>query len=134
MSAGLCSQLGRMINEEKVLADRIKQVQREIDGLFAQYGGSIQMRFIRCGSPNCHCAKTEKGHGPYYYLEKRVSNRKIEMTYLGKEKTDVNHYNNYHCRISNLKKRLRAMKRKHQQLRGAIMSITQLVKTNSYFE
>lgn len=125
----LCSQLGRMFKEEKVLAEQIKQVQKEVDGLSAQYGGSIQVRFIRCGSPNCYCARTKKGHGPYYYLERRVSG-KVKMIYLGKEKADVNHYNNYHCKMSNLKKRLRAMKRRHQQLHGVIMSITQLVKTN----
>lgn len=119
-----------MIEEEKVLAEQIKHVQKEVDELSVQYGGSIQVRFIRCGSPNCYCARTKKGHGPYYYLERRVSGSKIEMIYLGKEKMDVNHYNNYHCKMNNLKKRLRAMKKKHQQLRGAIMGITQLVKTN----
>jgi hypothetical protein len=118
-----------MMREEKVLAEQIKQVQKEVDGLSVQYGGSIQVRFIRCGSPNCYCARTKKGHGPYYYLERRAFG-KVEMIYLGKEKRDVNHYNNYHCKISNLKKRLRAMKKRHQQLIGAIMSITQLVKTN----
>jgi hypothetical protein len=119
-----------MIREEKVLAEQIKQVQKEVDELSVQYGGSIQVRFIRCGTPNCYCARTKKGHGPYYYLERRVSDSKVEMIYLGKQKMDVNHYNNYHCKMSNLKKRLRAMKRRHQQLHGAIMSITQLVKTN----
>ncbi|AFU57621.1 hypothetical protein Ngar_c06780 [Candidatus Nitrososphaera gargensis Ga9.2] len=118
-----------MIKEEKVLAEQIKQVQKEVDELFGQYGGSIQVRFIRCGSPNCYCARRTKGHGPYYYLERRVSG-KVQMIYLGKNKMDVNHYNNYHCKMSNLKKRLRAMKRRHQQLHGVIMSITQLVKTN----
>jgi hypothetical protein len=126
----LCSQLGRMIKEEKVLAEQIKHVQKEIDELCVQYNGSIQVRFIRCGTPNCYCARTKKGHGPYYYLERRISSRKVEMVYLGKEKTDVNHYNNYHCKMSSLKKRLKAMKRRHQQLCGAIMSITQLVKTD----
>jgi hypothetical protein len=119
-----------MIKEEKVLAEQIKQLQKEVEGLSVQYGGSVQVRFVRCGSPNCYCARTNKGHGPYYYLEKRVSGRKIEMIYLGKEKADVNHYNNYHCKMSTLKKRLRSMERKHQQLCGAIMGITQLVKTN----
>ncbi len=128
MSAGLCSQLSRMIKEEKVLAEQIKQIQKQLERLSVQYAGSIQVRFIRCGSPNCYCAKAKKGHGPYYYLERRVSASKVEMIYLGKQKTDVNHYNNYHYRVSNLKKRLRAMKRRHQQLTGAIMSITQLVK------
>ncbi|MER3407913.1 MAG: hypothetical protein C4292_03885, partial [Nitrososphaera sp.] len=70
-----------------------------------------------------------KGHGPYYYLERRVSG-KVEMIYLGKEKTDVNCYNNYHCKMSDLKKKLRAMERRHQRLHGAIMSVTQLVRTN----
>jgi len=126
----LCSQLNRMIKEEKVLAEQIKQVRKEVDELSVQYGGSIQVRFIRCGSPNCYCARTKKGHGPYYYLERRVSGSKVEMIYLGKQKKDVNHYNNYHCKMSNLKKRLKAMKRRHQQLCGAIMGITQLVKTD----
>ena len=118
-----------MIEEEKVLAEQIKHVQKEVDELSVQYGGSIQVRFIRCGSPNCYCARTKKGHGPYYYLERRASG-KVEMIYLGKEKADVNCYNNYHCKMSNLKKRLRAMKKKHQQLCGAITGITQLVKTD----
>ena len=130
MSSGLCSQLSRMIKEEKVLAEQIRQVQKEVDELSMQYGGPIQVWFIRCGSPNCYCSRTKRGHGPYYYLERRVSGRKVEMTYLGKNKIDVNHYNNYHCKMSSLKKRLRAMKRRHQQLRGAIMGIMQLVKTN----
>lgn len=129
MSTGLCSQLSRMIKEEKILAEQIKQVQKEVDELSVQYGGSIQVWFIRCGSSNCYCARTKKGHGPYYYLERRVSS-KVQMIYLGKSKMDVNHYNNYHCKMSNLKKRLKAMKRRHQQLRGAIMGITQLVKTD----
>ena len=123
-----------MIEEEKVLAEQIKHVQKEVDELSVQYGGSIQVRFIRCGSPNCYCARTKKGHGPYYYLERRVSGSKIEMIYLGKQKTDVSHYNNYHYRISDLKKMLKAMKRKHRRLTGTIVSITQLVNASSYSE
>ncbi|MEP0824843.1 MAG: hypothetical protein HRF40_05100, partial [Nitrososphaera sp.] len=92
-----------MIKDEKILAEQIKQVQKEVDELSVQYGGSIQVRFIRCGSPNCYCSRTKKGHGPYYYLERRVSASKVEMIYLGKEKADVNRYNNYHCKMSNLK-------------------------------
>lgn len=130
MSAGLCLQLSRMIKDEKVLAEQIKDVQKQVERLSAQYAGSVQVRFIRCGSPNCYCAKAKKGHGPYYYLERRVSASKVEMIYLGKQKTDVNHHNTYHYRIRDLKKRLKAMKRRHQQLLGAIMSITQLVKTD----
>lgn len=45
----LCSQLSRMIKDEKILAEQIKQVQKEVDELSVQYGGSIQVRFIRCG-------------------------------------------------------------------------------------
>jgi hypothetical protein len=27
----------------------------------------METRFVRCGRPNCHCAKGQ-GHGPYTYL------------------------------------------------------------------
>lgn len=124
MDSGLCSQLSRMAREEQELLTLIKQIQNQLDGLSSCDKGTLQVKFIRCGKPNCYCAKTGKRHGPYYYLERRVC-RKVRTVYVGSGKKGADHYN-IQQKASKLRKRLRSLKSRQQELHGEI--ITQLRK------
>jgi len=44
-------------------------------------GKTYQLRYVRCGKPQCHCMQT-KGHGPYWYAAIHVEG-KIKWRYLG---------------------------------------------------
>jgi uncharacterized protein YceH (UPF0502 family) len=124
MDSSLCSQLSRMAREEQELLREIKQVQNQLDRLSSCDRGTLQVKFIRCGKPNCYCAKTGKRHGPYYYLERRVCG-KVRTVYIGRNKNNVGHHNIQQKAIR-LRKRLRSLKSRQQELHGEI--ITQLRK------
>lgn len=119
MDSSLCSQLSRMVKEEQELLTQIKQIQNQLDGLPASYAGTLQVKFIRCGKPNCYCSKTGERHGPYYYLERRVCG-KVKTVYIGRNKKNVDHHN-IQQKTSRLRKRLRSLKSRHQELHGEIL-------------
>lgn len=115
-----CSQQSKMMNEEQALLKQIKQIQNQLDCSSA-YRGTLQVKFIRCGKSNCYCAKSKKGHGPYYYLERRVCG-KVKSVYMGRCKKNADDYN-IHRKANRLKKKLRNLKKRHQELREAMLSI-----------
>lgn len=49
--------------------------------------GAVCKGMVRCGRPNCRCAKGQK-HGPYYYLYWRVDG-KAKRLYLGKDGAEI---------------------------------------------
>src|ERR1700678_4457743 len=50
----------------------------------ASVRGSLIERYLRCGKPGCHCAKS-RGHGPKYYLSVSYPGRRPEMQYVSQE-------------------------------------------------
>ncbi len=46
-------------------------------------GGCYQLEKIRCGKPNCKCAKGEL-HGPYWYRYEKKQGR-LRSKYIGKQ-------------------------------------------------
>jgi hypothetical protein len=112
-----------MMNEEQALLDQIKRIQDQLDCLSACYSGTLQVKFIRCGKPNCYCAgaKGGKRHGPYYYLERRVCG-KVKTVYIGRSKKNADDHN-IHRKANKLKKKLRNLKKRYQELREAMMSM-----------
>jgi hypothetical protein len=48
------------------------------------YPASIQVQWVKCGKPECRCARGEL-HGPYYYVFDRV-NRRLRKTYVSRER------------------------------------------------
>lgn len=50
--------------------------------------GSIQTRWVTCGSPDCRCKRGEK-HGPYYYLSyKDRKTGKMKHLYIKQDQLD----------------------------------------------
>ena len=37
--------------------------------------GTVCEQYVRCGKPNCHCAKPKSLHGPYFYRFYRTEGR-----------------------------------------------------------
>lgn len=44
--------------------------------------GAYVLEYIRCGKPNCKCARGEL-HGPYWYLHRKIGGRTAKR-YIGK--------------------------------------------------
>jgi len=55
----------------------------KVEGLPTKMAGYIEPRMIRCGKPNCKCAKGEL-HGPYYVQRWRSSGHKASK-YIKKQ-------------------------------------------------
>lgn len=109
------------MNEEQALLKQIKRIQNQLDCLSACYKGTLQAKFIRCGKLNCYCAGAKKGHGPYYYLERRVCG-KVRTVYIGKSKKNADRYN-IQCKMRQLKKKLRNLKSRYRELHGGIRKL-----------
>lgn len=74
---------GRVEVQHKMNQKRAEKIRRYIlerEKYFFVWG-SICKDMVRCGKPNCKCARGQK-HGPYYYLYRRIDD-KAERFYLG---------------------------------------------------
>lgn len=49
---------------------------------YEQGGGTYQKKWVKCGKPNCKCARGER-HGPYLYRAK-YQGGKTKWEYVGK--------------------------------------------------
>ena len=46
--------------------------------------GTVCKQYVRCGKPNCHCAKAKSLHGPYFYRFYRTEGR-LRKQYVRRE-------------------------------------------------
>lgn len=62
-----------------------KYISRYLQNSEWVFQGTIVKRFLKCQKKTCKICKTQKGHGPVYYLSIRGSDRRTHMIYIPKE-------------------------------------------------
>ena len=84
-SVGELAELAEAIEAEltrRALAERADQDDTEVVEVRAAPAGCYRLEKVKCGKPNCRCARGTL-HGPYWYLYQR-RNGKLTSKYVGK--------------------------------------------------
>ena len=75
--------------------------------------GAVCVQWVRCGKPNCRCARGEL-HGPYYYRFWR-ENGKLHKTYVKRED------------LAEVQEACEARRRERRELRAAMQEFRDLL-------
>ena len=67
--------------EVAALEARRDELRRQLAVIGDLRPGSLGSRHLRCGKPNCRCKRPgAPGHGPYWYLTRKVRGRSVAHT------------------------------------------------------
>ena len=58
------------------LTERFRGLAAEVSGVWPYVGGTVNTHYVRCGKPNCHCAKGP-GHGPYTDWTRKIAGKTV---------------------------------------------------------
>ena len=68
-------------NDVAALEARLDKIRQQLAAIGEVGSGSLSSRRLRCGNPNCRCKRAgEPGHGPYWYLTRKVAGRTVSRS------------------------------------------------------
>lgn len=60
------------------LESRLDRIRRQLAAIGEVASGSLSRRYLRCGTAGCRCKQEgARGHGPYWYLTRKVRGRSV---------------------------------------------------------
>ena len=68
-------------NDVAALEARLDKIRQQLAAIGEVGSGSLSSHRLRCGNPNCRCKRAgEPGHGPYWYLTRKVAGRTVSRS------------------------------------------------------